>query len=800
MTVSGIHPSQSLCNGNQRSTFQRHCSPAGRTVAASLTGIDNARMRVLVISAHSGAGLRQGKSFLGLLRETLDSMAGLLGGKPEITIRKLSELAEIVPPTPVPGAPANEVVVRLLCAFDSIDMIFLEGGDNLAPWARASEHLLRVFHLCIASGKPLLGSGCATNMLSYLANIGPMPITVRSGTLSNFEPPSDGSARIDKRTGDLFYWSPEGGLWVPVGNVGSRCATQHDANAGDIRKPSQRNYSDGVRTCELLITSSRHWLFHGIGQSKFAVYQRNDWSVRMPQGGTSVLTPTGAYTVRPLAVSELGVQVLECRHVVALAFQVSAAAPESVAMLRNFIEHKTMLMRGEVQGDAPRRIYEMWTREPAHSDLMQQLYNSLAMMKVRLPTQAIMRDPPRAHPPARPQSAHCLSQPAFLTQGIKDESGVAEPPTAPAARRPASALAVALAGTAPPSLAQPRTRRHASSAPSVAGRTGPGSSSPAGSRPESARSFASAGTRITVGSICWSTGSAASCSASSSSHLAGYVVSPSAALVYLDESTRALSARGSNLTHAARGRAEIHAQGGGAQEMTFYKSKPKVRPSSSARRKPGSDASPRVAGSGPEDVPASGAIVPAAWAAEPSLTFQIEQPEIGMVDGPMPCFPESEIEARIRKIRERRKRDESAPVARTDTGANLLFSSWQKHRHSDSTNGKIERSNTFVTSSGPYYSSKEEHASGGLISTTSDVRRMAENAAIAKALQIHARLPIPPTRMGLAEHMNRDAKDYDGFAATGFNVPAAYQSKSGSFFNTSMVRFRDASPKMNVYM
>jgi len=77
---------------------------------------------------------------------------------------------------------------------------------------------------------------------------------------------------------------------------------------------------------------------------------------------------------------------------------------------------------------------------------------------------------------------------------------------------------------------------------------------------------------------------------------------------------------------------------------------------------------------------------------------------------------------------------------------------------------------------------------------------MAENAAIAKALQVHARLPIPPTRMGLAEHMNRDAKDYDGFAATGFNVPAAYQSKSGSFFNASMVKFRDASPKMNVYM
>jgi hypothetical protein len=761
-------------------------------------------MRVLVIAAHSGS--RQGKSFLGLLRETLDSMAGPLGGKAEITVRRLSELAEVVPPTPAPGAPANEAVVRVLCAFDGIDLIFLDGG-GLAPWARASAPLLRVLHLCIASGKPLLGSGCATNMLSYLANIGPVPITVRAGTLSNFEPPSDGGARVDKRTGDLFCWSPEGGLWVPVGNVGSRCASQHDANAGDTRRPSERKYSDGVRTCELLSASSHHWLFRGLGQRKFEVRQRNEWSVRLPQGGASVLTPTGAYPVQPLAVSELGLQILQCRNVTALAFDISARTPATVAVLRNFIQRTAELMRGDAQGDAPRRIHDMWTREPAHSDLVQQLYNSLGLMRVRLPAQAIAHrlgtpplthGPPKADRPARPQSAHCSFQPpAFLTQDMADEprGASAEPPAR--ALRPASAHA-AMAGAAPPSVAQPWTRQAGSGAPPSASRTRPGSSSRTISRPESARSFASAGTRISAGSIARSTGSAAASSASASSLLAGsYVLPPSAALVYLDESARALSMRASNLTHAPRGRAEIQAQGGGAHEVTFYQATPKVRPATeAASRRPDSVASPRASGS--EDVP--GSTVPTAWAAEPSVTFQIDQPEVAMADRPMPCFPETDIEARVRKIRERRQRDDKAPVVRAQGGASPLFSCWQKHRHATSTNGKIERPSLYLTSAGPYYSSREEHSSGGVISSTSDVRRMDENAAVAKALQNHPRLPFPSTRIGLSERMDRDAKEYDGFAAAGFHVPADLHSKQGSFFNASMVRFRDTSPKVNLYM
>ena len=52
----------------------------------------------------------------------------------------------------------------------------------------------------------------------------------------------------------------------PAGiQVGCRCATRHDANAGQPRRPSECNYSDGVRTCALFKTSLRHWLFRGVG-------------------------------------------------------------------------------------------------------------------------------------------------------------------------------------------------------------------------------------------------------------------------------------------------------------------------------------------------------------------------------------------------------------------------------------------------------------------------------------------------------------------------------------------------------
>jgi len=263
-------------------------------------------MRVLVISAQPGSNTRSSESFVREVREVFSSMAGLVGSKVELTIRGLAQLTELVPPTPAPGAPADDAVVRRLCSFDSYDMILLDGDDNLMPWARASAPLLRIFHLCIASGKPLLGCSCAANLLSYLASVGPNPIAVRSGTLSRFDPPLDESARVDKRTGDLFCWSAEGGLWVPVGNVGSRCAMRHDANAGGTRRPSERNYSDGVRTCNLSNTTARHWLFKNVGPNKFPVLQRNEWSVRLPQGGASVITPTGVYPIRPLARSELG--------------------------------------------------------------------------------------------------------------------------------------------------------------------------------------------------------------------------------------------------------------------------------------------------------------------------------------------------------------------------------------------------------------------------------------------------------------------------------------------------------------
>jgi len=760
-------------------------------------------MRVLVVSAHATSSSRQASAFLQLVHETLSSMAALIGSKVEVTVRKLSQLGDMVPPTPPPGATADEEVVRMLCALDSVDMILLDGDDNLAPWARAAAPLLRLLHICVVSGKPLLGSGCATNLLAYLANIGPIPIKVRSGTLSTFDPPTDASARIDKRTGDLFCWSPEGGLWVPVGNVGSRCASRHDANAGDIRKPSERNYSDGLRTCELSNTSFCHWLFRGIGTYKFAVEQRNEWSVRMTAGGVAVVTPTGAYPVQSLATSELGIQILECRHVIALAFHVSSKTAQSLTMLRNFIENKVLLLRGDAQGDVPRRMYEMWTRDPQHSDLMQQLFNSLGVMRVKLPSEAVTttasaRSLSVANVTPRPHTAHSSSmgRSAFLTALGGDD--LRENRFGSVARRPVSARDLSIGEMPSATRLQPKVSRPASGQV-LRSHIWPTSSRPTG-RPESARSCASAGTRITMSSARSTCSTASSCILSTAGPTdESYVVQPSAALVYLDESTRALSVRASNLTHAIRGKAEVQAAGGCAQEMTFYTCKSKARPSSSKSR-PGSGASqcrgPCMA-SANESRYSTGTS-----SAEHPLACSggQEEEEIPMADRPMPVFPETEIEARVRTIRERREWEEQAPVVWSKDRAGAHFSSWHKYKDSEAANGKIERAMTTVTSSGPYYSSKEEHSSGGLISTTSDLRRMEENAAIAKALRIHSKLPYPSTRIGLGERMDRDAKSYHGFAAAGFDVPSTYTKNHGGYFNSSMVKFREVLPKQNTYM
>ena len=106
--------------------------------------------------------------------------------------------------------------------------LFVDGGRQLPSSLKdrksSAAPLLRLLMLCVTVGKPLFGT--VSNLLAYLANVGPVPLTLRAGTLSSFGPPDDGGARLDKRTGDLFAWCSRHGAWIPIGNViRSRCAT-----------------------------------------------------------------------------------------------------------------------------------------------------------------------------------------------------------------------------------------------------------------------------------------------------------------------------------------------------------------------------------------------------------------------------------------------------------------------------------------------------------------------------------------------------------------------------------------------
>ena len=193
-------------------------------------GLRSWPMRVLVVSAHRSGdrpdkeGQRRFAQFLRILRNALSSVAGVIGSPAEIAVRSIAQLAEFVPPAPLPGTAASAEMERRLQSFDSLDMVFVEGASSLHPWKSSAAPLLRLLVLCVTVGKPLFGT--VSNLLAYLANVGPVPLTLRAGTLSSFGPPDDGGARLDKRTGDLFAWCSRHGAWIPIGNViRSRCAT-----------------------------------------------------------------------------------------------------------------------------------------------------------------------------------------------------------------------------------------------------------------------------------------------------------------------------------------------------------------------------------------------------------------------------------------------------------------------------------------------------------------------------------------------------------------------------------------------
>ena len=185
---------------------------------------------------------------------------------------------------------------------------------------------------------------------------------------------------LERQTGDLFRFDEQRRVWAPVGNVGVHCSLGAQSSQSDGAHPTGLNRSDGIGPCELTQRARFHPLFEEVWPAKLIVPESNEWHCHLPAFDNALHLPTGVCEMRVLATSRLGAQVVECRNAVALQFRPEERFPQTLRMLRNFVNSKMSLILGDTasNGVMPKRMLEMAAREPQHSDLVQQVIRSLA--------------------------------------------------------------------------------------------------------------------------------------------------------------------------------------------------------------------------------------------------------------------------------------------------------------------------------------------------------------------------------------------------------------------------------------
>jgi hypothetical protein len=242
-------------------------------------------MRVLAVLAHknSARGQQLGERFVKQIRAAFAACTSFREPL-DVLVRTHSQLGEFLPPLAAETEVPDIVQVRdRLTALDGVDVVFLDGDDNLLPWSRPAAPVLLLLHLCLTSGKVVFGCGCAVQLLAYLASVGPIQIPVlngggKGGTLRSFGSGGAGSEAggaggggagggdgvlLEKQTGDLFRFDEQRRAWAPVGNVGVHCALGAVAGLADAASTGL-NRSDGIGACELTQNARFHFLFEGV--------------------------------------------------------------------------------------------------------------------------------------------------------------------------------------------------------------------------------------------------------------------------------------------------------------------------------------------------------------------------------------------------------------------------------------------------------------------------------------------------------------------------------------------------------
>ena len=137
-------------------------------------------MRVLVVLAHKAnpRGKALGERFVKSVRAAF-AACSTFQERLDVVVRTQAQLSEFIPAGCADDEVPNMTSVRdRLTCLDGVDFVFLDGDDNLLPWSKPAAPLLQLLHLCLTSGKCVLGCGCAVQLLAYLASVGPTQVPV----------------------------------------------------------------------------------------------------------------------------------------------------------------------------------------------------------------------------------------------------------------------------------------------------------------------------------------------------------------------------------------------------------------------------------------------------------------------------------------------------------------------------------------------------------------------------------------------------------------------------------------------
>ena len=250
--------------------------------------------------------------------------------------------------------------------FGSVDFLMMDGDANLLPWVGRAKLFSTLFKQAKRCNKAIFAAGFAFYLLIYYCATNSMQVNIINGkgwgsnlkeiqSFSGQGLPRD-ARFLDNETGDIYAYSNEKNMWIPVANAGlhynrrvsSDSIGQYMKNVKvyrgklgikDIHDVYKSNNNEAV--CFIRKSYVQHWAFVGLPQ-KFLVIGKNAWDphpINVTQAG---LVGPNYHT---LADNEKGPNIIEHKNTIATLFHIDGNHIETVKILDNFVRHNINLIQ-----------------------------------------------------------------------------------------------------------------------------------------------------------------------------------------------------------------------------------------------------------------------------------------------------------------------------------------------------------------------------------------------------------------------------------------------------------------------